>query len=107
MSKTYRQGTLEAKIDSFIPNGKNYFRLIVHSLIRGENGWEVNDSHYHGKYDREELLTEIRGRWETYKRNYLTSKEAIVSEICDDASFDKTICLEINCQSFVDIEILD
>jgi hypothetical protein len=101
---------LETKIKNLIaaenfPEGTE-FKVVTHGLMRSEGGgWETNDSHYltRDPVSLETVLEMARGRWETFKVNYLP--RARVSDIVNAyESGGDQLLLEVDFTSFLTIE---
>lgn len=92
--------TLENKILSFLSDfpDDSEFTVIYHEGLSTNTSWRARDC-----ASLKEVLEMARGRWETFKLNYVP--KARVCDIKDDASFENTIRLEVNSVPFMDIEV--
>lgn len=102
---TYRKGSLEARLDSLLPDWPA-FDVIAHELWGdGEGGWSVNDSWHLGRgCSREEAITHLRHRWEAWKLNYYPKARVADLEDCYDGCYDDApLGLEVNCVAFAEV----
>lgn len=95
----YRKNSLEARLDSLLPEGK-VFKIVFHGLVcEPEGGWSVNDSWTaHNNADKEDAISILRDRWEIFKLNYLP--KARVRDITDLSYTYDEIMLEVDYTAF-------
>lgn len=99
----YRKGTLEAHLDSILPDWPK-FNIRFHELWRDYGGgWSVNDSWIaYRNADREETIAHLRERWEVFKLNY--DSKARVQDLCEAWSFDDDLfALEVDYTAFTEL----
>lgn len=101
---TYRKGTLEARLDSLLPDWPS-FDVIAHELWSdGEGGWSVNDSWRLARScDREEAISHLRHRWEVYKANYCGSAKVSELEDTNWSGDEFPSLLEVRCIPFAEV----
>lgn len=81
MKTAYRKNSIEAKLDSLLPQFPSY-DVIAHQLTHDGCSWSVNDSwHLARGCDREEAISHLANRWHVFKVNY--APKARVRDLSD------------------------
>lgn len=101
--KTYRKNSIEAHLDSLLPDYQA-FDVIAHELNHDGEGWSVNDSWHIGRdVDRETAISHLANRWEIFKLNY--APRAAIKNI-QDANWsgdEYPSLLEVDCIPFAEV----
>lgn len=99
----YRKGTLEAHLDSILPEWES-FNVYFWELHRDcASGWMVNGG-WRGatEVDREGAIEALRCRWKVFKENYLP--KARVRDIGNvNWDSDNPVMLEVDFTSFAEL----
>lgn len=84
----YRKNSIEAKLDSLLPQFPSY-DVIAHELWADGDGWSVNDSwHLARGCDREDAISHLANRWQVFKANYAPKARVrdLIDYSCDEES---------------------
>lgn len=103
MKTAYRKNSIEAKLDSLLPEYPS-FDVVAHELLHDGESWSVNDSwRLAYRCDREEAIGHLVNRWHVFKANY--APRARVRDLCDaNWSGDEfPALLEVNCLAFAEV----
>lgn len=103
MKTTYRKNSIEAKLDSLLPEYPS-FDVIAHELQHDGESYSTNDSWFLARgCDREEAIGHLVNRWHVFKANY--APRARVRDLSDaNWSGDEfPSLLEVDCIPFAEV----
>ncbi len=103
-AQTYRKNSIEAKLDSLLPEYES-FDVIAHELwADGDGGYSGNDSwHLARGCDRAEAIAHLANRWYVFKANY--APRAAIKDLSDAnwGGDEFPALLEVNCTAFAEV----
>lgn len=102
MNTTYRKNTIEAKLDSLLPQWPA-FDVIALELTHDGCGWSVNTPfRIASAVDRETAIERLASRWHTFKANY--APRACVRDLSDASCEENEALLEVDCIPFANVD---